>query len=111
MRWTDGLRETNAADADGKAVWSWPPDAGTKFVDEFHGRRWLTSPAHRGEHGAAVNTIVQGMPDCFGVPVVNNSYAFHFACEAAGARGTRHSLRPPFGGGHASLGRFRAARM
>src|SRR5260221_13398231 len=27
-----------------------------------HGRRWLTSPAHRGEHGAAVNTITQGMP-------------------------------------------------
>jgi len=50
------------ADAYGQAVWSWRPDAGVKFVDGFHGRRWLKSPAHRGERGAAVKTIVQGMP-------------------------------------------------
>jgi hypothetical protein len=30
-----GSRETNAADADGKAVWSCPPDAGDKLVDNF----------------------------------------------------------------------------
>jgi hypothetical protein len=29
-------------------------------------RRWLTSPVHRGEHEAAVNTIARGMPDRFG---------------------------------------------
>src|SRR5689334_23702181 len=50
------------ADAYGQAVWSWRPDAGVKFVDGFHGRRWLKSPAHRGERGAAVKTIAQGMP-------------------------------------------------
>ena len=31
------------ADAYGQAVWSWRPDAGVKFVDGFHGRRWLKS--------------------------------------------------------------------
>ena len=30
MRWTRLLRRTNAASADGKAVWSWHPDAGVK---------------------------------------------------------------------------------
>jgi len=29
------------SDAYGQAVWSWRPDAGVKFVDGFHGRRWL----------------------------------------------------------------------
>src|SRR5581483_9460222 len=50
------------SDAYGQAVWSWRPDAGVKLVDGFHGRRWLKSPAHRGERGAAVKTIAQGMP-------------------------------------------------
>jgi hypothetical protein len=39
-------------------------------------RRGLSSPVPRGERGAAVNTIARGMPDCFGVPAVTNSYAF-----------------------------------
>jgi len=38
----------------GQAVWSWHPDAGVKFVKMICERRWQTSPAHRGEHGAAV---------------------------------------------------------
>src|SRR5262245_56128300 len=42
----------------------------------------------------AVKTIAQGRPDCFGVPVVTNSYAFFVAYEAAGAQNTRSSLRP-----------------
>jgi hypothetical protein len=29
MRWTRALRETSAADADGKVVWSWPPTLGS----------------------------------------------------------------------------------
>ena len=39
-------------------------------------------------------TIAQGMPDDGVVPVVTNSCAFLLAREAAGARRTRHSLRP-----------------
>src|SRR5215471_19416328 len=42
----------------------------------------------------SVNTIAQGKPDCFGVPVVTNSCAFFTAHEAAGAPDTRLSLRP-----------------
>src|ERR1700757_3059874 len=42
----------------------------------------------------SVNTIAQGRPDCFGVPVVTNSCAFFVAHEAAGAQNTRSSLRP-----------------
>ena len=32
MRWTRAARLTNRADADGKAVWSWRPDAGVKLA-------------------------------------------------------------------------------
>src|ERR1700677_3273118 len=34
----------------------------------FHGRWWLTSPVHQGDHGGAVKTIAQGMPCDFGGP-------------------------------------------
>jgi hypothetical protein len=32
MRWTQWRRKTGGADADGKVVWSWRPDAGAKFL-------------------------------------------------------------------------------
>ena len=32
MRWTQRCRETSDAEADGKDVWSWRPDAGAKFL-------------------------------------------------------------------------------
>src|SRR5262245_59482800 len=51
-------------------------------------------PGHRGERGVSRKPIAQGMPDCFGEPVVTNSCAFYVAHEAAGASITRHSLRP-----------------
>jgi hypothetical protein len=36
---------TNGAEADGKIVWSWHPDAGVKFAKaSFRGRRWQKSP-------------------------------------------------------------------
>ena len=66
----------------------------------LHGRRWLSSPAHRGEREAAVNTIARGMPACFGVPAVTNSRDYHSTREAAGAMGTRHSPHPPYDEGH-----------
>jgi len=64
------VRETNAPNAYGQAVWSCPLDAGVKFAEMISERRWLTSPRHRGDHGAA------GKPSCrecrsdFGEPVV-----------------------------------------
>ena len=42
------------ANAYGQAVWSCPLDAGVKPRVKSPGRRWLTSPIHRGDHGAAV---------------------------------------------------------
>jgi len=47
-------RKTCGAIAYGQAVWSWHPDAGVKFAEMIGERRWQTSPAHRGDHGAAV---------------------------------------------------------
>jgi hypothetical protein len=56
--------------ADGKAVWSWHPDAGVKLSGRKSSWRWwLTSPAHQGDHGEAVKTIAQGMPGQSGEPV------------------------------------------
>src|SRR5260370_1292811 len=40
-----------------------PPTLGSTPGQE-PGGRWLTSPVHRGEREAAVNTIAQGRPDC-----------------------------------------------
>jgi hypothetical protein len=58
--------------ANGKAVGAWHPDAGVWFAERnFRRRRWLTSPAHRGDHGGAVKTIAQEMPGAPGEPVVN----------------------------------------
>jgi hypothetical protein len=59
-----------------------------------------------------VKTIVQGMPDRFGVPVVTTLVWFlSFPREAAGAMSTRHSLRPLLSEGHveARLGRIARA--
>ena len=68
MRWTLMVSLTEAPEADGQDVWAWHPDAGVKFREgDFSRRRWPTSPAHRGEHGAAVKTIVWGMPGDSGV--------------------------------------------
>jgi len=70
------VAQGECTEAYGQAVWSCPPDAGVKLVDDFHERRWLKSPGHRGEHGAADKTIVQGMPGCCGVPVVTTLVCF-----------------------------------
>ena len=41
-------------------------------------------PDHRGEHGISRKTIVRGMPDDFGEPVVTYSYAFLFCMRGCG---------------------------
>jgi hypothetical protein len=53
MRWTLPARRRCAPKADGQAVWSCPLDAGVKLIEMIDQRRWLSSPIHRGEHGAA----------------------------------------------------------
>src|SRR5690348_12506883 len=78
-----GARDERA-DAVGQAVWSWRPDAGVNLRVKSPGRRGLSSPAPRGERGAAVNTIAQGRPDCFGVPVVTCLRAFFTCTQGCG---------------------------
>src|SRR5258706_16405170 len=56
-------------------------------------------PGHRGEHEVSRKTIARGMPGYSGVPVVTTLVCFvSIAREAAGALGTRHSLRPLISG-------------
>ena len=43
--------ETNAPAADGKAVWSWRPDAGVKFAGNALQATVAKKPGHRGERG------------------------------------------------------------
>jgi hypothetical protein len=88
-------RRTCDTIADGGGVWSWHPWAGAKPVDDESvgdGDYEVTDTGESSHN--AVNTIAQGKPDCFGVPVVTNSCAFFVAHEAAGAQNTRFSLRP-----------------
>src|SRR5271155_4307413 len=89
MRWTQAALATRkrgsmmAQLADGQAVWSWHPDAGVKFVESnFHRRRWLTSPAHRGDHGVTVKTIARGMPGYSGEPVVTTLVCLFYYLHA-----------------------------
>jgi hypothetical protein len=41
---------TNDVAADGKAVWSWRPDAGVKFRGVIRVTTVARKPGHRGEH-------------------------------------------------------------
>src|SRR5215813_9179786 len=40
--------------------------------------------SHRGDHGISRKTIAQGMPECFGEPVVTNSCAFFYRARGCG---------------------------
>jgi hypothetical protein len=64
---------TNNSDADGKAVWSWHPDADAKLAGRFRVAQvtGAKEPGPRGELGAAVKTIAWGMPDDSGASAVN----------------------------------------
>ena len=75
------------------------PDAGIKLLARRFARATVAiKPGHRGERGAAVKTIAQGMPVDPAEPVV--TAACVFCCRRAmGEAITRHSLRPlDFGG-------------
>src|SRR5271154_1902158 len=50
MRWTLWRRKTSGAQADGKIVWSWRPDAGVKLAEAIPPTTVAKEPGHRGEH-------------------------------------------------------------
>jgi hypothetical protein len=76
MRWTRVVSNDDDTNADGKAVWSWRPDAGVKWCGAIRAATVANKPGHRGERGISRNTIVQGMPDCCGEPVVTMLVCF-----------------------------------
>jgi len=96
MRWTRQCRKTSDTTRTAKSC---GPDAPTLASRSWSNPRATVAkePGHRGEHEVTVKTIAQGRPDVFGEPVVTTLVCFlSFAREAAGASGTRLSLRPCF---------------
>jgi hypothetical protein len=92
MRWTLWRRKTSGARRTEKSC---GPDAPTLVSRSWSDPRTTVAkePGHRGEHEVTVKTIAQGRPGFFGEPVVTTLVCLiHFACEAAGAAGTRLSL-------------------
>jgi hypothetical protein len=83
-------------EADGKGVWSWRPDAGVKLAEAIPPATVAKEPGHRGEHVyKPLKPLRREMPGVSGEPVVTTLVRyFTFAREAAGALGTRLSLRP-----------------
>ena len=86
-RW---CRKTCGRVAYGQAVWSCPLDAGVKFAEIIGERRWLKSPTHEGERGAAVKPLRRECRSDFGVPVLACVRLFYFARKALGAACTRY---------------------
>ena len=78
MRWTPRCATTKRTGADGKIVWSWPPDAEVKFVDDDRRATVAIKPGHRGERVISRRAIAQGMPWCCGVPVVSTLVCFAY---------------------------------
>ena len=67
-------------------------------------------PDHQGEREISRNTIAQGMPDCFGEPVVITLVCFFHSHTRLRVRGSaRHFLRPllPRDTDFAQLGRIK----
>jgi hypothetical protein len=96
MRWTQTASLTNEAGCGRQSRVVLAPRRWCQVCGAIHRRRWLTSPAHRGDHGVTVKTIARGMPGDSGEPVVTTLVCstLPIAREAMGAAGTRHSLRP-----------------
>jgi hypothetical protein len=68
----------------GQAVWSCPLDAGVNPRVKSPGGRWLKSPTHRGEHGAAVRPLRRECRSDFGVPVFSLRASFLFCTQGSG---------------------------
>jgi hypothetical protein len=81
----------SARDADGEAVWSWPPDAEVKLrKTSFARRRWLQSPAHRGDHG------VSRKPSRRECRNVRRTLGFELVCFLHCTRGRGCDAHPAF---------------
>ena len=114
MRWTQTARLTSALPRGRRSRVVLTPRRWRQVLEKqtSQGRRWQESPVTEEITKETVKTIAQGRPDCSGEPVVTMLVWFpSFPREAAGATGTRLSLRPRFRGERtdARLGRDGAA--
>jgi hypothetical protein len=62
-----------------KACGPVPPMLGSSLKAKAFARRRQPKPGLRGERAISRSTIVQGMPDCFGGPVVTILVCFHLS--------------------------------
>jgi hypothetical protein len=106
MRWTRQRRGANILRGRTtlmRTAKSCGPDAPTLASSSreasFLGATVARKPGHRGEREISRKTIAQGRPGDSGGPVVTNARAHYSTRAAAGATGTRLSLRPLFWGG------------
>jgi hypothetical protein len=94
MRWTLERRKTSDAEADGKIVWSWRPDAGAKFSREANLAK-VTGQERPvpGEHDISRKPSRR---ECrlIAAYLWLLTRVLFVAHAAAGALRTRHSLRP-----------------
>jgi hypothetical protein len=72
------------------------PTLASSLAKTFRRATVAKKPGTPGRSRISRYPIAQGMPECFGEPVVTNACAFYTARAATGAQNTRHSLRPPF---------------
>jgi hypothetical protein len=101
MRWTQTTRLTSALPRGRRSRVVLTPRRWRQVLEKqtSQGRRWQESPVTEEITKETVKTIAQGRPDCSGEPVVTMLVWFpSFPREAAGATGTRLSLRPRFRG-------------
>jgi hypothetical protein len=71
-----------------------PPTLGSSPARRCAGRRWLSGPAHRGDHEAAVKTNRAGKAGCFGVDLLACFLSLHARLRVRCC--IRPSLRPLF---------------
>ena len=88
---------TSGTKADGEVVWSWRPDAGAKLAERSanDGGKRARSPG-RARRKPLKPLRREGRTVSVNLWRLRSYACFNFACEAAGATGTRLSLRPLF---------------
>ena len=79
-----GLHQTSAVHAYGEVAWSRCPDAGIKLAVDEPPTTEANKPGTPGRSRISRDTIAQGMPDCFGVPVVTCLRAFFHCTQGCG---------------------------
>jgi hypothetical protein len=96
IRWTQWRTRTNGAGCGRRSRVVLTPRRWrlSSWEASFSGAMVARKPGHQGELGVSRKTIVQGMPGRFRRTCGDYRVLSTFCTRAAGATGTRHSLRP-----------------